>query len=126
MSDVAMRFVVLRHETREETHWDLMLDRGLGAPGLATWRLVAPPHADAAESIAAVRIGDHRRAYLDYEGSLSGDRGTVARYDAGIYRVIHATDQAWELDFDGRRLKGRYGLSVNGLGGPSDWLLRRL
>jgi hypothetical protein len=33
---------------------------------------------------------DHRPAYLDYEGPVSGGRGTVTRWDAGSF--------TWEAD----------------------------
>jgi len=123
MAGEAMRFVVLRHETRDEVHWDLMLERGAG---LATWRLAEAPSGEGDAEIAAERIGEHRRAYLDYEGAVSGDRGTVWRYDAGVYRGTWVSENEWELVFEGQVLRGRYGLSANGLGSPSEWVLRRL
>ena len=123
MANESMRFVVLRHETAEGTHWDLMLERGTA---LATWRLAAAPSRDATDPIAAIRIGEHRREYLEYEGPVSGNRGTVTRYDAGLYRAIRIAETEWELEFDGQHLSGRYGLSVNGLDDPSGWTLRRL
>lgn len=123
MAAEALRFVVLRHETRDGVHWDLMLER---EAGLATWRLEAVPSPAGEAAIPAERIGDHRREYLEYEGLLSGDRGTVRRYDAGVYRLVLADETGWEMDFVGRVLRGRYGLSAKGLGSPSEWVLRRL
>ena len=122
MAAEALRFVVLRHETREGVHWDLMLERGAG---LATWRLEAAPSGEGEAAIAAERIGEHRREYLEYEGAVSGDRGTVRRYDAGLYRLASVSETDWELVFEGRVLRGRYGLSAKGLGSPSAWVLRR-
>ena len=53
-------------------HWDLMLDTG---ETLRTWRLEpALPGV-----IRAEPLGNHRRAYLDYEGPVSGNRGSVQR-----------------------------------------------
>ena len=55
-----------------------------GEPLLATWRLPAPrPRPGAA--FEAVRIGAHRLVYLDYEGPVSGGRGTVRRLAAGRF-----------------------------------------
>ena len=34
-------------------------------------------------------LPDHRLAYLDYEGPISGDRGSVTRWDRGTYDVEH-------------------------------------
>lgn len=53
--------------------------------------------ANAEGGVTAIRLPDHRIAYLDYEGPLSGDRGSVTRCDGGDVRltaepsgVIHA------------------------------------
>ncbi len=74
-----MRFVILEHN-RPILHWDLMLEAG---DVLQTWRLAAPPTNGAI--IDATALGDHRRAYLDYEGPISGGRGSVKRWDAGDF-----------------------------------------
>jgi hypothetical protein len=77
------RFVLLEHD-HPELHWDFMLEHeGV----LKTWRLASMP-SRAGESIPAVPLGDHRIAYLDYEGPVSGDRGNVKRCAAGTYELI--------------------------------------
>jgi hypothetical protein len=50
---------------------------------LRTWRLLAEPAAGRA--VPAEPLADHRLAYVDYEGSVSGGRGCVARWDYGTY-----------------------------------------
>ena len=93
------RFVLLHHECPpsfgKPSHWDLMLEcDGV----LLTWSLPALPAAwggeggSAAEQIAATRLADHRIAYLDYEGPISGDRGVVKRVDGGEYEVLAEAD----------------------------------
>jgi hypothetical protein len=94
------RFVVLEHD-HPELHWDLMLETG---DVLRTWRLLRPPDT-LGESIDAIAIGDHRKAYLDYEGPVSGGRGHVKRWDAGEYRST-ASQTGLELFFEGKRLRG--------------------
>lgn len=81
------RFVLLEHRW-DGVHWDLMLERG-GA--LRTWALDAPvaPHLD----IPARSLPDHRLAYLDYEGPVSRDRGSVRRIADGAYEIL-----AWDED----------------------------
>lgn len=78
------RFAILRHEMppgpRAGVHWDLMLERG-GV--LRTWALAEEPAPQ--KEIAADALGDHRLAYLEYEGPVSGDRGVVSRWDGGEY-----------------------------------------
>jgi hypothetical protein len=41
-------------------------------------------------TIEAERLADHRLAYLDYEGPVTGNRGNVRRIDVGTYRVGNA------------------------------------
>jgi hypothetical protein len=52
---------------------------------LATWSLAQPP--DAAPAIPARALPDHRLAYLEYEGPISHDRGSVTRWDHGSYQL---------------------------------------
>lgn len=44
---------------------------------------------------------EHRRLYLDYEGPISGDRGSVRRVDAGTYERRSAAPgvfRVWLID----------------------------
>jgi hypothetical protein len=75
------RFAILEHD-HPTLHWDLMLE---SEGKLRTWRLQTP--LDKSGVIDAHELGDHRIAYLDYEGPVSGGRGNVLRWDAGIYTV---------------------------------------
>jgi hypothetical protein len=60
-----------------------------------------------ADTVIVRRIGDHRLAYLDYEGAVSGDRGSVWRVDAGMYDEICQSPTIWEIDVRGRAIRGR-------------------
>jgi len=93
------RFVILEHD-HPTLHWDIMLELG-GV--LKTWRLPAPPPEDSRQAIS---IGDHRLAYLDYEGPVSGQRGTVKRWDAGTYETLAQTASAWMVRLRGARWHG--------------------
>ena len=114
------RFVVLRHVDRLGVHFDLMIDVG---DGLATWKMSAPPEAANKVGIICRRIGDHRRAYLEYEGPISGDRGEVSRHDCGSCFCHEKTDDAWIVEFRGRLLMGWYKLE-RCRPDDQDWLLR--
>lgn len=94
------RFVVLEHRW-EGVHWDFMLEVGAV---LRTWALEEPP--DSAGAVSAKPLGDHRRVYLDYEGPVSGDRGTVRRWDRGEYEWIEEGGQRAVLRLKGTRLQG--------------------
>jgi hypothetical protein len=111
------RFVLLRHECPPEfgkpSHWDLMLE-DVGA--LLTWSLVELPTPGGLAAFAT-RLDDHRLAYLDYEGPLSGERGSVSRVDAGEFEWVERTDQRMVVSFAGRLLLGA--LTVQLAGGAS-------
>jgi len=100
------RFVVLRHDCPPDyprpLHWDFMLK---AADTLKTWALLQEPTAEA--EIAAEALADHRLTYLDFEGPVSGGRGTVARWDQGDYRLISRSDDQWIVELRGGRLLGR-------------------
>lgn len=94
------QFVLLEHD-HPHLHWDFMLEVGAT---LRTWRLDRIPDQDGV--MPAEQLPDHRLAYLDYEGPVSGNRGTVRRLDRGDFRVLE--DQAARLvvQLDGQRLRG--------------------
>ncbi|MBI3408409.1 MAG: hypothetical protein HY040_08635 [Planctomycetes bacterium] len=94
------RFVILEHD-HPELHWDFMLEMdGI----LKTWRLGSPPVIDG-DAIAATPLPDHRLLYLDYEGPVSGGRGTVKRWDGGEYDG-QPTDKGWRAQLRGGKLQG--------------------
>ena len=99
------RYVLLEHD-HPVLHWDFMLERG---DVLRTWRLDAIP--DASAAIGARSLPDHRLAYLDYEGPVSGDRGSVCRVDRGTYDVVREQHDLLEVDVQGGRLQGRATIS---------------
>jgi hypothetical protein len=99
------RFVILRHELEGEVHWDLMLDDDQAAGhsdddrSLLTWSLSENPLAahGADTVIPARRLADHRRLYLDYEGPISGNRGTVTRIEQGEFQWLDEHRTSAEL-----------------------------
>jgi hypothetical protein len=102
------RYVILEHD-HPELHWDFMLEAG---DKLRTWRLSAPP-ADG-QLVAASVSFDHRLAYLDYEGPVSGNRGKVVGWDRGDYEeLVTAGDQA-QVRLRGTKLRGTVTLRPEG------------
>lgn len=100
------RFVILEHDY-PELHWDLMLEAG---EVLHTWRLAQAPE-NSAEAIPATALGDHRRLYLDYEGPVSGGRGTVRRWDAGEFVAAAETaPDRHAFKLHGARIYGEFWL----------------
>jgi hypothetical protein len=94
------RFVILEHD-HPLPHWDFMLEAGAV---LRTWRLEAPPQPDRPSRAAA--SFDHRLIYLDYEGPVSGNRGTVKRWDGGTFEWLSDGAARLRLRLDGLRLRG--------------------
>jgi DNA polymerase Ligase (LigD) len=102
------RFVILEHD-HPERHWDLMLETG---EVLRTWRLSAPP-AEGRE--AAIQSSfDHRLVYLTYEGPISGNRGTVLRWDEGEFEWLRQDADEIVVSLTGRRLSGLLRLRLTG------------
>ncbi|MCG3183600.1 MAG: hypothetical protein ICCCNLDF_01705 [Planctomycetes bacterium] len=80
---MAQRFVILEHSVNGGVHFDLMLEVA-GQELLRTFQLARWPLA-VGEACACVQLADHRRVYLEYEGEISGGRGTVRRVAAGSW-----------------------------------------
>ena len=107
------RFVILHHRLGDGEHWDLMLERG---DILLTWQLLHEPIDRASLPIPARRIGDHRKAFLDYEGPLTGNRGTVRRVDSGMVEFEENTPQYARFTLSGNRLRGTFVLTLEAEG----------
>ncbi len=110
------RFAVLAHD-HPFLHWDFLLEQG---ESCRTWRLLKAP--DAEGDIPAEAIAAHRPMYLDYEGPVSGDRGTVTRWDAGTFEWLSYGDDLVEVRLTGRKWLGLARLQRDE---DSRWTLRR-
>lgn len=96
--DSPLRYVVLHHTGVAEPHFDIMLEREAGSD-LQTWRSAIWPIAGGQ---TLVPLPDHRRAYLDCEGEVSGGRGRVRRVSRGVYEV-DASSKFYLTDESGAR-----------------------
>lgn len=93
-------FVILEHRW-DGVHWDFMLEReGV----LKTWTVPEPirPGIDS----PARQLTDHRLVYLDYEGPISGGRGTVCRIARGDYDEMVWDNDEIRVRLNGTQLKG--------------------
>jgi hypothetical protein len=99
------RFVVLHHDW-PQPHFDLLLEhQGV----LKSWRL--PPDFDPQVPATATSHFDHRLFYLDYEGPLSGDRGTVSRWDGGELHWLIGGPDRYVVELSGEKLHGTFELT---------------
>jgi hypothetical protein len=107
-----VRYVILEHD-HPQRHWDFMLEAG---DVLRTWRLTRAPQYG--EPVPAEPSFDHRPVYLDYEGPVSGNRGTVVRWDAGTFTWLEEAEDRVVLRLQGQRLLGEAVLRRSAAG---DW-----
>lgn len=91
------RYVVLHHTGYGEDHFDLMIESSADAAGLLAWRTPVWPLRDGASLRA---LGQHRRAYLDYEGRVSGGRGEVRRVARGTCVIASEVGGTVRVRFD--------------------------
>ena len=127
------RFVLLRHECppsyKKPSHWDLMLEQ---SDSLATWELRELPacwarlldvrQASTSDTVSAVRLPDHRLAYLEFEGPLSGNRGEVHQCDRGAYRLLTKQEDTQVFRLIDATLTGEVKLSRH----ANNWQLEAL
>ena len=88
-----LRYVILRHSDVPEPHFDLMFETLPGSM-LATWRSERWP-IEAATPLT--RLRDHRRLYLDYEGDLTDQRGSVWRVAEGTCELEVGENCLWTI-----------------------------
>jgi hypothetical protein len=105
------RFVILHHRLAEGEHWDLMLEHG---DVLLTWRLPDDPVGRSSLPMPTRRIEDHRKAFLEYEGGISRDRGRVSRVDTGSVVFEEFTEDRIAAVLHSDRLSGRFTLTAEG------------
>ena len=72
---------------------------------LRTWALPRLPEPDV--EIICDSLADHRLAYLDYEGPISGQRGSVRRHDRGTYEIVRRSNSLLEVELTGEKIIGR-------------------
>lgn len=110
------RFSVLHHDW-PAPHFDFLLEN---EATLLTWRLSAWPLAPVGglgvSSVIAERIDNHRSIYLDYEGPVSQNRGSVRRIDTGTFVEIESTASRLVVLLDGQFGRCRLTLPATGSG----------
>ena len=110
------RYVVLEHD-HPHRHWDFMLE----ADGVLRTLGGSPSPPAEGRIVTAERIGDHRLAYLDHDGPVSGGRGTATPWDKGDYVVVGED----KIDLTGRRWSGRVRIEADGRTDVDDELPER-
>jgi len=96
------RFALLIHD-HPFLHWDLLFENG---DACRTWRLLTAPDS-IIDRIPAEKLVDHRLMYLDYEGPVSGDRGSVHCWDRGTFDWQRNDPDLCEVVVAGSKWNGR-------------------
>jgi hypothetical protein len=58
------------------------------------------------QAVAAEQLADHRLDYLDFEGPVSGDRGSVTRVAAGQYELLEESEKQLRVRLSGPQTSG--------------------
>jgi hypothetical protein len=87
------RYVILWHHDVGEPHYDLMFET-YPRSDLATWR---SPRWPIESEVEIVRLKDHRRFYLEYEGDLTDRRGRVDRVAGGDCELDIGEGGVWTI-----------------------------
>ncbi len=115
---IVPRFALLIHDSPRGLHYDFFLEAG---EALKTWSLPRLP--EPGLEILCDALSDHRPIYLEYEGPISGDRGTVARWDQGMYSVDQWTEDEIIVKLAGGKLAGPVEL-LRETALPAQWRFR--
>jgi hypothetical protein len=95
MGQIAVGYAVLWHGEIAEPHFDLLIETCPGSE-LATWRSAVWP---IESTVDLLRVKDHRRIYLQYEGDLTERRGRVERVAGGSCEVEIGENAVWKIRF---------------------------
>lgn len=115
------RFVILEHRWNG-VHWDLMLESD-GV--LRTWAIDEAIVAD--KNLPARALADHRLHYLEYEGEISGGRGSVHRWDSGSYEPRLWTPELIRFRWEGGQVEGEavlFRVETGVAAEPFSWFFR--
>ena len=79
------RFVIQKHTTGTDVHWDFMFESG---NTLQTYRLDKAPDEILHNPANAVKIFDNSLKFLTYQGLVNKGQGNVCIVEAGTYQKL--------------------------------------
>ena len=133
------RFVVQQHfRDADDWHFDLMLEC---KDALVTFSTPVPPDETDRLPCVARQLPNHRLAYLEYQGEISGGRGWCQIHDQGAMEWIEPAEtdcpdgkvgetpcdllDAVAFRLEGRKIKGTFRLTRETASGSDHWRLRK-
>jgi hypothetical protein len=135
----ALRYVVQQHFREADFwHYDLMLECG---DGLVTFSLGEPPDADGTLPCLVRQLPNHRLAYLEHEGEISGGQGWCRIHDQGALawidpplqpdsnaepgRIFGDVLDEITVRLDGEKLRGLFRFVRETPSGTDHWRMRK-
>ena len=100
-----MKFIIHKHtdHNNEEDHFDFMLET---EDSLLTWRInkLDISLLDKPGELVTLKLKNHRKEYLSFEGPISCNRGFVEIYDQGNYSIINENQENYKIKLSGEKL----------------------
>ncbi|MDY6970017.1 MAG: DNA polymerase ligase N-terminal domain-containing protein [Spirochaetota bacterium] len=113
-----MKFVI-HHHTNGTDHYDIMIEY---SNILLTWQVPFDKIKLLLNGIRieAIRIQDHRKKYLNYEGPISCNRGRIEIFDYGNYKASVIDEDNIKAQLYGKVFKGL--INIKKIDGVIYWL----
>ncbi len=120
-------FVIHKHHA-SHLHWDLRLEMNRV---LKSWAVPKEPPKTKGTKRLAIQVEDHPLSYKDFEGEIPEGNygaGKVEIWDNGTYELLEKDPKKIELNFKGKKLKGKYALIKTHYGSKPDksWLFFKI
>ncbi len=120
-------FVVHEHHA-SHLHWDLRLEMNRV---LKSWAVPKEPPTEKEIKRLAIQVEDHPLSYANFEGEIPEGNygaGKVKIWDDGTYELISKDDKKIEIEFHGKKLKGKYVLLKTHYGSKPEksWLFMKV
>lgn len=100
-------FVIHKHHA-SHLHWDLRLEMN---HVLKSWAVPKEPPESKGTKRLAIQVEDHPLSYAKFEGEIPEGNygaGKVEIWDEGKYELINKSPKEIEVEFHGKKLKGKY------------------
>jgi len=111
------RFVIQEHNAyRAGLHYDLRIEARYNKECiLESWAVRNLPKLISGESnkVLMIQQPDHDLSWLKFEGNIPKGEyggGSVKIYDRGTYKVINESKSSLVIEFNGKKLKGRFAI----------------
>lgn len=120
-------FVIHEHHA-SHLHWDLRLEMNRV---LKSWAVPKEPPTAKGIKRLAIQVEDHPLSYAKFEGEIPEGNygaGKVEIWDDGTYELISKEPKKIEIEFYGKKLKGKYVLVKTHYGNKPEksWLFFKI